>query len=146
ERRANRLQEAVIALTVMLTVVLATLTWRSRRTTRAMQALAMTDELAGVPTRRQVLGHTESLLATPGGCALLIVDIDHFKSINDEHGHLVGDEILRTVSCALSAVAHEPVKMGRLGGEEFLIVSPEASEMAARRLAERRVAAGVVRH
>ena len=137
QRRATRLQEAVIALIVMLAIVLATLTWRSRRTSRVMRALAMTDELTGVPNRRLVLGQTEALLAAPGGCAVLIVDIDHFKSINDEHGHLVGDEILRAISGALRAVTQDPVKLGRLGGEEFLIVSSDASEIGARRLAER---------
>ena len=124
----------------MLAIVLATLTWRSRRTSMAMRTLAMTDELTGVPNRRLVLGQTESMLAAPGGCAVLIVDIDHFKSINDEHGHLVGDEILRQISSALRAATEDPVKLGRLGGEEFLIVSPDASEIGARRLAERLLA------
>jgi diguanylate cyclase (GGDEF)-like protein len=137
EKRATRLQEAVIILVVVLSAALATLAWRSRRTSQAMQALAMTDELTGVPNRRQVLSRLERLLATGHGCSVLIVDIDHFKTINDAHGHLVGDEILRAVSTALRSVAHEPIELGRLGGEEFLIASPEASEISARRLAER---------
>ncbi len=137
EKRATRLQEAVIVLVVALAAVLATLAWRSRRTSLAMRTLAMTDELTGVPNRRQVLSRLGSLLATGAGCSVLIVDIDHFKTINDQHGHLVGDDILRAVSAALRTVAHEPIELGRLGGEEFLIASPEASEIAARRLAER---------
>ena len=136
EKRATRLQEAVILLVVALAAVLATLAWRSRRTSLAMRTLAMTDELTGVPNRRQVLARLERLLAAGHGCSVLIVDIDHFKSINDKYGHLVGDEILRAVSAALRSVAHEPIELGRLGGEEFLIASPEASEIAARRLAE----------
>ncbi len=137
EKRATRLQEAVIVLVVVLSAALATLAWRSRRTSQAMRALAMTDELTGVPNRRQVLSRLESLLAAGHGCSVLIVDIDHFKTINDAHGHLIGDEILRAVSAALRSVAHEPIELGRLGGEEFLIASPEASEISARRLAER---------
>lgn len=137
EKRATRLQEAVIVLVVALAAVLATLAWRSRRTSLAMRTLAMTDELTGVPNRRQVLSRLGSLLASGTGCSVLIVDIDHFKTINDQHGHLVGDDILRAVSAALRTVAHEPIELGRLGGEEFLIASPEASEIAARRLAER---------
>jgi diguanylate cyclase (GGDEF)-like protein len=136
EKRATRLQEAVIALVVVLAAALATLAWRSRRTSQAMRTLAMTDELTGVPNRRQVLSRLERLLATPHGCSVLIVDIDHFKTINDAHGHLVGDDILRAVSAALRSIAHEPIELGRLGGEEFLIASPEANEIAARRLAE----------
>ncbi|HTN48839.1 MAG TPA: tetratricopeptide repeat-containing diguanylate cyclase [Burkholderiaceae bacterium] len=140
EKRASRLQEALILMIIVLAAVLATLAWRGRTTSRAMRALAMTDELTGVPNRRQVLGQLEQLLRVGRGCSVLIVDIDHFKSINDEYGHLVGDDILRAVSAALRSVAQEPVKLGRLGGEEFLIVSPDAPEIAARRLAERLLA------
>ena len=137
EKRATRLQEAVIVLVMALAALLATLAWRSRRTSLAMRTLAMTDELTGVPNRRQVLARLQHLLATGQGCSVLIVDIDHFKTINDLHGHLVGDDILRAVSAALRTVAHEPIELGRLGGEEFLIATAEASEIAARRLAER---------
>lgn len=140
ERRATRLQEAVIVLIVVLATVLATLAWRGRRTSQAMRTLAMTDELTGVPNRRQVLAQLDQFLRTGHGCSVLIVDIDHFKTINDEHGHLIGDDILRAVSTALRATANDPIKLGRLGGEEFLIVSPEANEIAARRLAERLLA------
>lgn len=140
ERRATRLQGAVIMLIVVLTLVLATLVWRTRRTSEAMHRLAMTDELTGVPNRRQVLAQLAALLSSGHGCAVLIVDIDHFKSINDEHGHLIGDEMLRAVSTALRGVAQDPVALGRLGGEEFLIVSPDGNDMAARRLAERLLA------
>ena len=140
EKRASRLQEALIVMIIVLAAVMATLAWRGRQTSRAMRTLAMTDELTGVPNRRQVLAQLDHLLRTGRGCSVLIVDIDHFKSINDEHGHLVGDEILRSVSAALRTIAHEPVKLGRLGGEEFLIASEEAHEIAARRLAERLLA------
>jgi diguanylate cyclase (GGDEF)-like protein len=140
ERRATRLQEAVIVLIVVLAAVLATLAWRGRRTSQAMRTLAMTDELTGVPNRRQVLAQLDQFLSAGQGCSVLIVDIDHFKTINDEHGHLIGDDILRAVSTALRAIANGPIKLGRLGGEEFLIVSPEANEIAARRLAERLLA------
>jgi diguanylate cyclase (GGDEF)-like protein len=140
EQRASRLQEAVIALTILLALVLARLAWRDRRTSQAMRKLAMTDELTGVPNRRQVLAQLDQLLAARSGCAVLIVDIDHFKSINDEHGHLVGDDILRAVSAALRTAVQDPIKLGRLGGEEFLIASPQGNEIAARRLAEQLLA------
>jgi len=140
EKRASRLQEAVIVLIIVLAAVLATLAWRGRATSTAMRTLAMTDELTGLPNRRQVLAQLEQLLRVGKGCSVLIVDIDHFKSINDEHGHLVGDEILRSVSAALRVIAAGPVKIGRLGGEEFLILSPETHEIGTRRLAEQLLA------
>jgi diguanylate cyclase (GGDEF)-like protein len=101
----------------------------------------MTDELTGLPNRRDVLARLETVLATPGrGCALLIVDIDHFKSINDEHGHLVGDDILRAVADALREVALEPAAVGRLGGEEFVVIQPDTDEVSGHLLAERLLA------
>ncbi len=142
ERRATRLQATVLALTALLAAVLATLAWRQRRSNKAILALAMTDELTGLPNRRHVLGRLEAALVVraPGRaslCALLIADIDHFKPINDEHGHLIGDEVLRAVAMELREVAREPTSLGRLGGEEFVFVLPDATEAAATRLAER---------
>lgn len=140
ERHANRLQAVALGLIILLTAMLAATAWRSRIANRAMRTLAMTDELTGVPNRRDVLRRAEEILAAsvPGTrCAMLIVDIDHFKSINDEHGHLVGDEILRAVAQALRAIVQEPAALGRLGGEEFVIVMPHTDEGGARYLAER---------
>jgi len=142
ERRATRLQATVLALTVLLAAVLATLAWRQRRSNKAMLALAMTDELTGLPNRRHVLGRLDAALNVrapmrPSHCALLIADIDHFKPINDEYGHLIGDDVLRAVAVELREVAREPISLGRLGGEEFVFVLPDATEVAATRLAER---------
>jgi diguanylate cyclase (GGDEF)-like protein len=57
-------------------------------------------------------------------CSVLIIDIDHFKSINDHHGHPAGDEVLKVVADRVRAAVHPPAFFGRLGGEEFLIVLP----------------------
>ena len=56
---------------------------------------------------------------------MLIIDIDHFKSINDHHGHPVGDEVLKFLARELHTAVREPAFFGRLGGEEFLIVLPD---------------------
>jgi diguanylate cyclase (GGDEF)-like protein len=57
-------------------------------------------------------------------CSILIIDIDHFKIINDHHGHPAGDEVLKVVADKVRASVHPPAFFGRLGGEEFLIVLP----------------------
>ena len=126
ERRARNLQAVVIALTVLLTVLLATLAVFQSRNTRRMRKLAMTDELTGVPNRRAVLRQLAALLKRPDAapCSILIIDIDHFKSINDHHGHPAGDEVLKVVADKVRASVHPPNSFGRLGGEEFLIVMP----------------------
>jgi diguanylate cyclase (GGDEF)-like protein len=139
ERRARRLQATVIALTVVLAALLATLAVYQWRTTRRMHTLAMTDELTGVPNRRALLARLAPLVEAPNGQnhALLIIDIDHFKSINDQHGHPEGDEALKLVAASLRAQVHEPAFIGRLGGEEFAVVLPDSDADAAARLAER---------
>jgi len=135
--RAGRLQAVALVLAALLAAVLATLAWRHRRTSQRMRELALTDELTGLPNRRQVLARLEALLAAGSRCAVLIADLDRFKSINDEHGHLVGDAVLRSVGLALRESARDPVLLGRLGGEEFIAVLPDAGIEHARQYAER---------
>ncbi len=67
---------------------------------------------------------------------MLITDIDHFKAINDQHGHPEGDEALKLVAACLRAQVDEPAFIGRLGGEEFVIVLPDTDVDAAKQLAE----------
>ncbi|QSI75995.1 tetratricopeptide repeat-containing diguanylate cyclase [Niveibacterium microcysteis] len=139
ERTVGRLQAAVIALATVLTLILATLLLRHRRTSRHMEALAHTDELTGLPNRRDILNRLGTLLraAEPQPCAVLIADLDHFKPINDQYGHLIGDEILKVVAQALNATVRAPACVGRIGGEEFLILLPDTALSDAIIVAER---------
>ncbi len=139
ERRVGSLQAVVIVLTAMLAALLATFGVRQRRSNLQMRELAMTDELTRAPNRRAVLGRLEALRRAPQPtpCATLIIDIDHFKSINDYHGHPAGDEVLKVVADKLRSAVREPAFFGRLGGEEFLIVLPESGVEQARQAAER---------
>jgi diguanylate cyclase (GGDEF)-like protein len=102
-----------------------------------MHALALTDELTGLPNRRAALARLADTLQARRKCAVLIVDLDHFKSINDRHGHLIGDEVLRVVATVLKDVVREPMSAGRLGGEEFLLLLPDTDLEAALHVAER---------
>ncbi len=144
QRLASRWLTLAIALAIALVAVLATLLVRHRRTSSAMRKLAMTDELTQLPNRRAALAEIEVQLgrAHPS-CALLIGDIDLFKAINDTHGHLVGDQILRGVgqvvrSLGENRLAEEaPLCLARFGGEEFVAVLPGASLDQATAVAER---------
>ncbi|MEX2482082.1 MAG: GGDEF domain-containing protein [Gammaproteobacteria bacterium] len=69
--------------------------------------------------------------------ATLMIDIDHFKRINDDHGHQVGDSVLESVAQALLDAVRSSDVVGRYGGEEFLIVMPHADAPAAREFSER---------
>ena len=111
---------------------------------RALQAVNETiehqvrhDELTGVMSRRAFMSALEVALQTPGGCAVALVDIDHFKSVNDSFGHAAGDSVLREVVGALVASLGERVQVGRLGGEEFGVLFPPALIASAPALLER---------
>jgi diguanylate cyclase (GGDEF)-like protein len=132
ERLAGRLLSVAIGLAAVLLVVLGALAWRHRRTSVAMRGLAMTDELTGLPNRRAALAEIEVQLARSApDCALLLGDIDLFKAINDNHGHLVGDQILRAVAEAVRSIGPEAGRgtacLARFGGEEFVAVLPGTS-------------------
>lgn len=138
KQRAGKLQNTVIALTVLLAAVLAAIMIYQRRNTRRMRALAMTDELTGAPNRRAILGQLNELLReSPDPTSLLIIDIDHFKTINDRHGHLVGDETLRALTTHLVASLGQAGYFGRLGGEEFAAILPATGIEQAVATAER---------
>jgi len=138
ERRVDQWQVAVIGLAFLLLTLLAMIAWHQRRASLSMRGLAMTDELTGVPNRRSALRALERIMeqAAPTPCAVLLVDIDHFKSINDKHGHPEGDAALKLIASKLRSLVHEPASLGRLGGEEFMVVLPDTTMDRARETAE----------
>ncbi|GAA0295881.1 GGDEF domain-containing protein [Kineococcus aurantiacus] len=96
----------------------------ARRDRDRFRTLAFTDSLTGLPNRRAVEEHVRDVLQGPGPVALAIVDLDHFKRINDERSHDAGDAVLRELGVLLTAyVTGAPGKfVARLGGEEFVVV------------------------
>ncbi|MGA0606901.1 PleD family two-component system response regulator [Phenylobacterium sp. VNQ135] len=103
--------------------------------------LAVTDQLTGLHNRRYMQGQLEALMrrAGVGGepVGLLVIDIDHFKKINDSFGHDVGDEVLREFAVRLASNVRAIDLPVRHGGEEFVVVMPDTSLDDARRIAER---------
>lgn len=101
---------------------------------------AITDPLTGVSNRSHALDRLEHLAANAfsqrQGLAVLMLDVDRFKSVNDGHGHGVGDRVLRRVAMLVRDLAPPQAVLGRYGGEEFLLVLPGHELEAARRLAE----------
>src|SRR5205823_6087308 len=96
---------------------------------------ATRDGLTGVLNRRELDAQAEGAVALalrhgrPLAC--LMVDIDHFKRINDHFGHAAGDAVLREVAVRISAVCRASDIVGRYGGEEFLLLLPEAAASGA---------------
>ena len=136
-QKANHLQTVVIVLTALLLALLATVAVYQRRNSLRLRLLAMTDELTSIPNRRAVLSLLSQMLRrNDEPHSILIIDIDHFKSINDRHGHLIGDEALKQISANLRVAIESPAFFGRLGGEEFAAVLPGTDPDEARGVAE----------
>lgn len=99
------------------------------------------DHLTELPNRRAFDEKVRELQACQErlarGFALAIFDLDHFKALNDAHGHAIGDAVLRTVSKTLSEIRRSTDFLGRIGGEEFALLLPQASLPECRAAAER---------
>jgi len=103
--------------------------------------LAVTDQLTGLHNRRYMNGQLSALVARAikGGepTAALLIDIDHFKKINDNFGHDVGDEVLQEFAVRLASNVRAIDLPCRHGGEEFVVIMPDTTLAAAERIAER---------
>jgi len=114
-----------------------------RRSTRdhELERRAVIDPLTGVPNRRGIFAvlrrEHERMRRTGAAMSVLMVDVDHFKQLNDELGHQAGDTALRQIAAALVRAVRAIDHVGRIGGDEFLIVLPDTDADAAASLATR---------
>ncbi len=112
-----------------------------RRSHVQMTKTATTDALTGIGNRRALedRAHYEIKRAGRFGSPLcgILIDIDHFKVINDELGHLTGDEVLKEVCSAIASSLRSTDQLFRWGGEEFFVIAPETPQTGARNLAEK---------
>ena len=133
---ATYLASCIVMILSSMGLVLMT----KERTDARNRTLAMHDELTGLPNRRYSMEVLNRLLAAlhrgRQPLSLMMLDIDHFKRINDSHGHLVGDHSLKQLASALRSRLRTQDLAGRLGGEEFLVILPNTTAAGARELAE----------
>jgi diguanylate cyclase len=98
---------------------------------------AMTDPLTALPNRRAFERGIAGLRPYDRSAALLLIDLDHFKQVNDTHGHAAGDYVLQQVSMILRANMRNRDLLSRLGGEELAVLVPDADTTEAQAIAER---------
>jgi diguanylate cyclase (GGDEF)-like protein len=114
---------------------------RTLALTAALQRRATTDALTGLANRRHLVAAIDTVVrrARRSGRALslAILDIDHFKRINDTHGHPGGDAVLREIAAVLRETTRAGDLLGRIGGEEFAVLMPETDTAQAERACER---------
>jgi diguanylate cyclase (GGDEF)-like protein len=112
-----------------------------QRHTREQERQATTDQLTGIANRAHSLKHLAEAFERSRRyghpLSVLVLDIDHFKTINDRHGHAAGDAVLRGFTEKVSAMIRGIDTFGRIGGEEFLIVLPDTPLAGARDVAGR---------
>ena len=112
---------------------------------KALHVLATRDELTGLYNRRAVMERLDQELERAeregGNLCVLLMDVDHFKHLNDDRGHQAGDEVLREIAVRLDRVAGPSAALGRYGGDELIAVLPACDSAAAVALAEKMRAA-----
>jgi diguanylate cyclase (GGDEF)-like protein len=137
EAREHLQWVAAIVAGLLLLLGSGVLLWQ-RRMNQRLYLASHTDPLTGLANRREMTQHLRAFSIEPqGSAALLLIDIDLFKRINDEHGHEVGDQVLMAYAKRLRDSAGEGAFVSRWGGEEFLVLLPHCDAERARATADR---------
>ena len=125
--------------TIMVALLRTSLSFREVRALADAQRLARTDDLTGLPNRRQLLAQIDCVMSARGSAAqaaVLLIDLDRFKEVNDSFGHHVGDNLLRLISNRLEQAMPGGAMLARMGGDEFGVLLPSTDEAAAVQVAQ----------
>ena len=142
-RGAGALPPPVLVVLVPGASVAALVAVRQRleRERDAMRDHALNDPLTGVPNRRSLIGRADYEVARHTGArasfAVVMLDLDGFKPLNDRFGHAAGDDLLREVAVSVKRSLRAPDTVARLGGDEFCVLAPETDERGIERLTAR---------
>jgi diguanylate cyclase (GGDEF)-like protein len=129
--RLNPVAVTLAVLALLTVMVRMALLLRETATLAISRKLSLTDDLTGLGNRRSFTAELEGAVADERPCALLMIDLDQFKELNDTLGHHVGDELLRGVGPRLNATMRPGDIVARLGGDEFGVLIKDADTEAA---------------
>lgn len=115
-------------ITLLLAFIRMTIALKAAKNIGHERILARTDELTGLPNRRRLISEIENFVAKDG--ALLLLDLDGFKPVNDLHGHETGDKVLQQVALRFSRALPSSALLARLGGDEFGVLYEGSHESA----------------
>jgi diguanylate cyclase (GGDEF)-like protein len=128
----NKFLMSVIIGTIIVLILLLYVSIRERSLKIKMSYLAMTDDLTGCPNRRNAMSQAKVMMSNQvnkkDSMIIAILDVDNFKAINDTYGHDIGDKALQNLTLIMTEALRETDVMGRYGGEEFIILLPNAGE------------------
>jgi diguanylate cyclase (GGDEF)-like protein len=134
----SSLSEVLLTVAMVLVCLRFAMTFRENLQLADTRRQALSDELTGLPNRRAAYAELDERCDAGGPVAVLMIDLDRFKELNDTLGHLAGDEVLVTVGWRLQAEIADAGRLCRLGGDEFaVILAPGAGETDAIALARR---------
>lgn len=131
----------IIGLVAVILLIVSLFAFMQVAIKQRFKKMAHTDELTKLSNRRDIHQQGEKLLSQAvkedQSFAIITFDADHFKRVNDEYGHDIGDQVLKKLADVTLATVREKDKVGRIGGEEFLILLPDCDEQAAVDIADR---------
>ncbi|WP_150131240.1 GGDEF domain-containing protein [Sphingobium yanoikuyae] len=135
----NHAQQRLILLlgsaSAAILILVGALAWLSRRHQRRLKSLAETDALTGLPNRGAI--ERRASIGQDGLFTIALLDLDHFKAINDAHGHAAGDRALQIFAHVARATLRSGDVIGRWGGEEFLAIFPDTTPNQAEAILDR---------
>ncbi len=140
DRTSAQNSRLMMLLATILALVIGLWAYKTRRLSASLRLMAETDALTEVCNRHHFTRQAELCLASCGAAgeqaALIMIDLDHFKTINDSFGHVTGDWVLKAVANTCNGLCRKMDKLGRLGGEEFAILIHGSDLRSATRIAE----------
>ena len=141
QQQQIRQQYYLVAFVVFVTIVLLIFLFVQQGYTRKVLAISRRDSLSGLYNRKYVFEFLDKIIETTiseqGDLSVILLDIDDFKLVNDQHGHPFGDEVIREISNICQQSHRKDDIVGRIGGEEFFCILPNADIAEAKRIAQR---------